>query len=66
LVSASRNDAALEHIIGRMSLEPSVKAADWNVEQAAAETERATSIEVALGRTRAANVGRAGAVKGEA
>jgi putative Mg2+ transporter-C (MgtC) family protein len=37
LVSASRNDSALEQIIGRMSLEPFVTAAHWNVEQAAAE-----------------------------
>jgi putative Mg2+ transporter-C (MgtC) family protein len=37
LVSATRNDSALEHIIGRMSLEPFVTAAHWNVEQAAAE-----------------------------
>ena len=37
LVSATRNDSALEQIIGRMSLEPFVTAAHWNVEQAAAE-----------------------------
>jgi len=37
LVSPTRNDSALEHIIGRMSLEPFVTAAHWNVEQAAAE-----------------------------
>jgi putative Mg2+ transporter-C (MgtC) family protein len=37
LVSASRNDAALEQIIGRMSLEPFVTAAHWQAEQAAAE-----------------------------
>ena len=37
LVSASRNDAALEQIIGRMSLEPFVTAAHWQVEQAAAD-----------------------------
>jgi putative Mg2+ transporter-C (MgtC) family protein len=38
LVSSSRNDAALEQIIGRMSLEPFVTAANWQTEQAAAET----------------------------
>jgi putative Mg2+ transporter-C (MgtC) family protein len=38
LVSASRNDAALEQIIGRMSLEPFVTAVHWQAEQAAAET----------------------------
>ena len=32
-VSASRNDAALEQIIGRMSLEPFVTAAHWQAEQ---------------------------------
>jgi putative Mg2+ transporter-C (MgtC) family protein len=37
LVSAARNDAALEQIIGRMSLEPFVTAAHWNVDQAAPE-----------------------------
>jgi putative Mg2+ transporter-C (MgtC) family protein len=37
LVSPSRHDAALEHIIGRMSLEPFVTAAHWQVEQAVAE-----------------------------
>jgi putative Mg2+ transporter-C (MgtC) family protein len=37
LVSASRNDAALEQIIGRMSLEPFVTAAHWQAEQAPAE-----------------------------
>jgi putative Mg2+ transporter-C (MgtC) family protein len=38
LVSASRNDAALEQVIGRMSLEPCVTAARWHAEQAAAES----------------------------
>ena len=38
LVSATRNDAALEQIIGRMNLEPFVTAAHWQTEQAAAET----------------------------
>jgi putative Mg2+ transporter-C (MgtC) family protein len=38
LVSASRHDAALEQIIGRMSLEPFVTAVHWQVEQAAAES----------------------------
>jgi putative Mg2+ transporter-C (MgtC) family protein len=37
LVSPSRNDAALEQIIGRMSLEAFVTAAHWHAEQAAAE-----------------------------
>jgi putative Mg2+ transporter-C (MgtC) family protein len=37
LVSASRNDAALEQIIGRMCLEPFVTAAHWQAEQASAE-----------------------------
>ena len=37
LVSASRNDAALEQIIGRMSLEPFITAAHWQAEQAAVE-----------------------------
>jgi putative Mg2+ transporter-C (MgtC) family protein len=38
LVSANRHDAALEQIIGRMSLEPFVTAVHWQVEQAAAES----------------------------
>jgi len=38
LVSAGRNDGALEQIIGRMSLEPFVTAVHWQVEQAAAES----------------------------
>ena len=38
LVSASRNDAALEQIIGRMSLEPFITAVHWQAEQAPAET----------------------------
>jgi putative Mg2+ transporter-C (MgtC) family protein len=37
LVSANRNDPALEQIIGRMSLEPFVTAVHWQAEQAAAE-----------------------------
>jgi putative Mg2+ transporter-C (MgtC) family protein len=37
LVSPSRNDAALEQIIGRMSLEPFVTAVHWQAGQAAAE-----------------------------
>jgi putative Mg2+ transporter-C (MgtC) family protein len=37
LVSPSRNDAALEQIIGRMSLEPCVTAAHWNAGETAAE-----------------------------
>jgi len=38
LVSAIRNDAALEQIIGRMSLEPFVTAVHWQAEQAPADS----------------------------
>jgi putative Mg2+ transporter-C (MgtC) family protein len=38
LVSAGRKDAALEQIVGHMSLEPFVTAVHWQVDQAAAET----------------------------
>jgi putative Mg2+ transporter-C (MgtC) family protein len=38
LVSAGRKDAALEQIVGHMSLEPFVTAVHWQAEQAAAET----------------------------
>jgi putative Mg2+ transporter-C (MgtC) family protein len=38
LVSPSRRDAALEQIIGRMSLEPFVTAAHWQVKHAPAES----------------------------
>jgi putative Mg2+ transporter-C (MgtC) family protein len=38
LVSPNRHDAALEQIIGRMSLEPFVTAAHWQAEQAPAES----------------------------
>jgi putative Mg2+ transporter-C (MgtC) family protein len=38
LVSATRNDAALEQIIGRMSLEPFVTAAHWQARHASTET----------------------------
>jgi putative Mg2+ transporter-C (MgtC) family protein len=38
LVSASRHDAALEQIIGRMSLEPFDTVVHWQAEQAAAES----------------------------
>jgi putative Mg2+ transporter-C (MgtC) family protein len=37
-VTAKRNDAALEQIVGRLSLEPHVTAATWQVEQAVADT----------------------------
>jgi len=37
LVSPSRNDAALEQIIGLISLEPYVTATHWQAEQAPAE-----------------------------
>jgi putative Mg2+ transporter-C (MgtC) family protein len=38
LVAPNRHDAALEQIIGRMSLEPFVTAAHWQAEQAPAES----------------------------
>jgi putative Mg2+ transporter-C (MgtC) family protein len=38
LVAGSRNDAALEQMIGRMSLEPYVTAVHWQAQQAAAES----------------------------
>jgi putative Mg2+ transporter-C (MgtC) family protein len=37
LVSATRNDNALEQIIGRMSLKPYVTATHWQAEQAPSE-----------------------------
>lgn len=37
-VSLSRNHAALEQMIGRISLEPYVTAARWQAERAAVET----------------------------
>jgi putative Mg2+ transporter-C (MgtC) family protein len=37
LISSKRNDAALEQIIGRMSLEPFVTAAHWNAGETATE-----------------------------
>jgi putative Mg2+ transporter-C (MgtC) family protein len=36
-MSATRNDAALEQIVGRLSLEPYVSAATWQVDQAIPE-----------------------------
>ena len=36
-VSASRNDAALEQIVGRLSLEPNVTAATWQVDRTVPE-----------------------------
>ena len=36
-VAASRNDAALEQIVGRLSLEPSVTAATWQVDRTVPE-----------------------------
>jgi putative Mg2+ transporter-C (MgtC) family protein len=36
-MSASRNDAALEQIVGRLSLEPYVSAATWQVDRAIPE-----------------------------
>jgi putative Mg2+ transporter-C (MgtC) family protein len=36
-VAAKRNDAALEQIVGRLSLEPYVTAATWQVDQAVPE-----------------------------
>ena len=38
LVSASRHDAALEQIIGGMSLEPFDTVVHWQAEQAAAQS----------------------------
>jgi putative Mg2+ transporter-C (MgtC) family protein len=37
-VGAKRNDAALEQIVGRLSLEPDVSAANWEVERVVTET----------------------------
>ena len=39
-VATKRNDAALEQIVGRLSLEPNVSAATWQIDRtiAAAET----------------------------
>jgi putative Mg2+ transporter-C (MgtC) family protein len=37
LVSPMRNDAVLEQIIGRISLEPFITAVDWQAQQAAAD-----------------------------
>jgi putative Mg2+ transporter-C (MgtC) family protein len=36
-VAAKRNDAALEQIVGRLSLEPDVSAATWQIDQSDAE-----------------------------
>jgi putative Mg2+ transporter-C (MgtC) family protein len=36
-IAAKRNDAALEQIVGRLSLEPHITAASWEVEQQIAE-----------------------------
>jgi putative Mg2+ transporter-C (MgtC) family protein len=38
VITAKRNDAALEQIVGRLSLEPQVTAATWQVDQGIAET----------------------------
>jgi putative Mg2+ transporter-C (MgtC) family protein len=37
-VAAKRNDAALEQIVGRLSLEPDVSAATWQIDQSNADT----------------------------
>ena len=37
-VSSSRNDAALEQIVGRLSLEPFVTAASWQIDRSVGET----------------------------
>lgn len=37
VIAAKRNDAALEQIVGRLSLEPQISAASWQVEQQIAE-----------------------------
>jgi putative Mg2+ transporter-C (MgtC) family protein len=36
-VAAKRNDAALEQIVGRLSLEPQISAATWQVDRAISE-----------------------------
>jgi putative Mg2+ transporter-C (MgtC) family protein len=37
-IAVKRNDAALEQIVGRLSLEPQITAASWQVEQPIAES----------------------------
>jgi putative Mg2+ transporter-C (MgtC) family protein len=37
-VAPKRNDAALEQIVGRLSLEPTISAATWQVDRAIPET----------------------------
>ena len=37
-VAAKRNDAALEQIVGRLSLEPNVSAATWQIDRSVAES----------------------------
>ena len=56
LVSASRNDAALEQIIGRMSLERFVTAAHWQAEQAS-PADREPDVRMASEASPAAQVG---------
>ena len=36
-VAAKRNDAALEQIVGRLSLEPNVSAATWQIDRSIPE-----------------------------
>ena len=36
-VAAKRNDAALEQVVGRLSLEPHVSAATWQIDRAIPE-----------------------------
>jgi putative Mg2+ transporter-C (MgtC) family protein len=38
-VAAKRNDAALEQIVGRLSLEPDVSAATWQIDQSRSDEE---------------------------
>ncbi|MBV8191885.1 MAG: MgtC/SapB family protein [Alphaproteobacteria bacterium] len=37
-IAAKRNDAALEHIVGRLSLEPNVSAATWQIDRTIPES----------------------------
>jgi len=36
-IASKRNDAALEQIVGRLSLEPNISAATWQVDRAIPE-----------------------------
>lgn len=37
-VAAKRNDSALEQVVGRLSLEPHVSAATWQVDRAVSDS----------------------------